>query len=361
MAVFSDSIARVAFFRPIAENNIPFLKKIISDNETFDFNPIVDKVNLWWSERLLAVGIRASVSIRDLLETSEPSMISNAMTQPMLNDAIGVLVQVLSVYFYGSFDFDFCVGVSLGHVASLIVSMSESREQLLSNIPKGLDVLYFILRSHSEANPDMFGTEMKCMMSVSGKRGSKILNNTIKPVLRDFRNVKVAVVWSQNGVLLSGMPEDLAKIEVILSSKNIKFLYTTLIPISFPMHNPVYNEDLVKLAHKHIDSLDCSYYSYNTPILDLSTAEMLEDMQGARLVKRIIQLICCEPNHVPYMEDGVPVGKKLAILDFGCGGMRGGVIGMIQDAMSNLDGDEYELFNYHFDGCRANILELKST
>jgi len=360
MSTLAESVAQVAFFRPIAENNVPHLKKILDENANFAFDPVIERVNTWWAEKLFALtGTRPRTSIQDIAQSTDAADNVDVLAQPMLNETIGVLVQVLSVYLHGALNFSFCVGVSLGHIASLIVSMSASRDELLANIPRGLDVLYFIQRSFSELNGSI-PAGRKCMMSVSGKRGSKILNNTIKPVLRDFRNVRVGVVWSQNGLLLSGMPDDLSKIEALLLKKNIKFLYTTLVPVGFPMHNEVYNRDLVRLAHKHIDAADCSHFAYNTPILDLSTAELLEELEGSALIKRIVELICSEPNHVPYIEDGVPVGKRLVILDYGCGGMRGGVIGMIQDAMSNLEDGEYELYNYHFDGCKKDVLALKS-
>ncbi|EGB03115.1 hypothetical protein AURANDRAFT_68292 [Aureococcus anophagefferens] len=361
MASLAEGVAQVAFFRPIAENNIPHLKKLVNDNAEFDFSSVVESASEWWAEKVVAItGVPPSIGIQGLLQGGN-TIDEEVMTQPMLNETIGVLVQVLSVYLHGAWNFTFCVGVSLGHIAAIVVSMSASREEMLTNIPRGLDVLYFIVHGLKEVNSGISLAGVKCMMSVSGKRGSKILNNTIKPILRDFRNVRVGVVWSQNGLLLSGMPEDLTMIEEILLKKKVKFLYTTRIPVSFPMHNEVYNKDLVKLVHKHIDALDCSHFAYNVPILDLSTAEMLEGLEGGALIKRIVGLICSEPNHVPYIEDGVPVGKRLAILDYGCGGMRGGVIGMIQDAMSNMEDDDYELYNYHFDGCKQNILALKTS
>ncbi|EGB03117.1 hypothetical protein AURANDRAFT_68289 [Aureococcus anophagefferens] len=188
MASLAEGVAQVAFFRPIAENNIPHLKKLVNDNAEFDFSSVVESASEWWAEKVVAItGVPPSIGIQGLLQGGN-TIDEEVMTQPMLNETIGVLVQVLSVYLHGAWNFTFCVGVSLGHIAAIVVSMSASREEMLTNIPRGLDVLYFIVHGLKEVNSGISLAGVKCMMSVSGKRGSKILNNTIKPILRDFRN-----------------------------------------------------------------------------------------------------------------------------------------------------------------------------
>lgn len=365
MAALTENSARVAFFRPIAENNVPYLRKIMKDNADFDFVPTLDSCLAWWTSRVAEMAATApTCDLKAVLASEDKAVHATIMVLPMMNELVGVLSQVLSCYFHGSWDFSFTVGVSLGLVSALALTMSKSRDELLGNVPKAMDILYFIVRGTAAAGGEGAtgdaGLDRKCMMSVSGKRGAKVLTLYIKPILREFKKVRVGVEWSQNGMLLSGMPDDLEAVKAKIEARNVPFLYVTLIPVGFPMHNDFYNKAIVKEIAKYIDTQDCDCYAYNTPILDLAEAEMLEDLEGADLAKRIVELICSEPNRVPMMEDGVPVGKKLAVYDYGCGGMRGGVIGMIQDALSNMEDDEFELYNYHHDGCKQNIQDLKS-